>query len=164
VRIACDAMFGGVARWLRMFGADTAFTPGIADAAIVSAALKESRIVVSSDRRLFERRAFTSGKLRGLFVPVGMPLDEQIRFVVNALALQPGFPRCTRCNGELVPVRRDEVADVVPARTLAWMREYHRCIECGGVFWEGTHWRRIADMRSLLASEHARPTAQCAPA
>lgn len=142
-RVICDAMFGGVARWLRLWGVDTAYTAGIADAALVAQARAEQRIVVSSDGPLFERRVFTSGQLPGVRVPVGLKLNAQVQYVVAALAVEPGVPRCTRCNGLLAEVPRQEVADVVPARSLIWSPAFFRCTACGHVFWEGTHWERI---------------------
>ncbi len=138
-------MCGGLARWLRLFGVDTTYTRDIKDAELVRDAAAEGRIVVSSDHKLFERRVFTTGELKGVRLPVGLELREQVRFVADRLKLQPGFPRCTVCNGELRAVRRAEVGDVVPARSLIWAREFYRCQRCGHVFWEGTHWRRIGE-------------------
>jgi uncharacterized protein with PIN domain len=155
-RVACDAMCGGLARWLRLFGLDTTYTRDIKDAELVRHAVAESRTVISSDHKLFERRVFTTGALVGLQLPVGLRLREQVRFAADRLKLRPGFQRCTVCNGELDAVSRAEVGDVVPARSLIWAREFYRCERCGHVFWEGTHWRRIGPERALLKRQ---PTA-----
>ena len=149
-RVACDAMCGGLARWLRMFGVNATYTPGIDDAELIRQALAEARTVISSDHKLFERRLFSTGELKGLLLPVGLKLREQVRFVSERLTLKPGFPRCTTCNGELYPVTRAEVGDVVPARSLIWVREFYRCERCAHVFWEGSHWRRIGPERAAL--------------
>jgi uncharacterized protein with PIN domain len=153
VRIACDAMCGGVARWLRLLGVDTSYKPGIEDGELVERALGEGRVVISSDGKLFERRLFTTGRLRGVQLPVGLKLQEQLRFVVRELRLSPAFPRCSLCNGGLDAVPRGEVGDVVPARSLIWAREFYRCRDCGHIFWEGTHWRRIRAVRADVAGE-----------
>jgi uncharacterized protein with PIN domain len=136
-------MCGGLARWLRVLGVDTSYTPGIEDGELVRQADADGRVVVSSDGKLFERRGFTTRRVRGVRLPVGLKLLEQVRFVVRELGVQPAFPRCTLCNGELEEVSRADVADVVPARSLIWKRDFYRCIECRHVFWEGTHWQRI---------------------
>lgn len=149
-RAACDAMCGGVARWLRVLGVDATWTPGIADRDLVEHAVTEGRIVVSSDGKLFERRVLASGELRGVRLPVGLKLDEQVVFVVRALGITAGFPRCARCNGELAAVERAAVADVVPARSLIWVNDFYRCATCGHVFWEGSHWRRIGAVLKRL--------------
>lgn len=143
-------MCGGLARWLRMLGVDASHSPGIDDGALVRHALAEGRVVVSSDHKLFERRVFADGTLTGLFLPVGLPLREQVRYVANHFALPPGPPRCGLCNGELTPVARAAVADVVPARSLVWAREFFRCLGCAHVYWDGTHWRRIQALRAEL--------------
>ena len=140
-------MCGGLARWLRVLGVNASYTPGVADADLIRHALAESRTVLSSDHRLFQRRLLTSGELDGLLLPVGLKLEDQVCLVGDRLRLRPGFPRCTACNGELSPVRRADVGDVVPARSLVWVREFFRCEDCGHVFWEGSHWRRIGTVR-----------------
>lgn len=145
-------MCGGLARWLRVLGIDASYTADIEDGVLVEQALAESRVVVSSDGKLFERRVFTAGELRGLHLPVGLRLREQVRFVVLHLHLPVGFPRCTLCNGELRFAERAEVGDEVPARSLVWAQEFYRCRECGHVYWEGTHWRRIRAVREECRS------------
>jgi uncharacterized protein with PIN domain len=146
-------MCGGVARWLRVLGADASYTPGIDDGVLVAEAQAEGRIVISSDGKLFERRVFTTGQVRGLRLPVGLKRLEQLRFVVRALRITPAFPRCTLCNGLLESVPRCDVGDVVPARSLIWAKDFYRCRSCGHVFWEGTHWRRIRSVRAQLFGE-----------
>lgn len=143
-------MCGGLARWLRLFGVDATFAPGVDDAELIRHALAEHRTVISSDHKLFERRVLASGQLAGIQLPVGLRLREQVRFVARRLRLRPAFPRCTRCNGELCAVCRAEVGDVVPARSLIWARQFFRCQRCGHVYWEGTHWRRIGPARAAL--------------
>ncbi len=150
LKVACDAMCGGVARWLRVFGIDTSFTPGIDDGDLVKHALNENRTVISSDGKLFERRVFTTDELPGLRLPVGLKLLDQVRQVVHGLHIHPGLPRCTHCNGTLSPITRADAADQVPARSLVWVREFFRCRSCGQIFWEGSHWRRIHAVRDRI--------------
>lgn len=143
-------MCGGLARWLRVFGVDATFTPGIDDGELVRQALSESRVVISSDQKLFERRVFVTGEAPGLRLPVGLKLRDQVRLACERLKIRPGLPRCTACNGELVAVRRADVGDVVPARSLIWATKFYRCQRCDHVFWEGTHWRTIGPERARL--------------
>jgi len=152
-KVACDAMCGGLARWLRALGVDASYVPGITDQELVEQALADGRVLISSDGKLFERRLLASGRLRGLRLPVGLKLQEQLRFVVRELKLVPRFPRCTLCNGRLAAVSRAEVADLVPARSLIWAREFYRCTDCRHVYWEGTHWRRIQAVRRRITRD-----------
>lgn len=153
-RVACDAMCGGLARWLRMFGVDTWYQRHVEDAALVELALREQRLVISSDHKLFERRVFATGRLAGLHMPVGLKLEDQVRFVAPHVRLNFDAPRCPACNAVLLPAARREVADVVPARSLIWATRFYRCPACGHVYWDGTHWRRIEKLASeLLAND-----------
>jgi uncharacterized protein with PIN domain len=151
-RVACDAMFGGVARRLRILGVDASYTPGIEDGALVEHAVAEGRVLISSDGGMFERRLLASGELPGVRVPIGLSLDEQVAFVVRTLRLVPDEPRCANCNGDLMAVQRSDVADVVPARSLIWARDFHRCTQCGQVYWRGSHWRRLDRVHAALES------------
>ncbi len=151
-RFACDAMCGGLARWLRALGHDATYTAGIDDRALVEHAAAQGRILLSSDGPLFERRVIASGQVRALRLPRGLKRLDQVEFVVRALGLPVRHPRCMRCNGVLRPVRADEVADRVPARSLTFATEFFECESCGGVFWNGTHWRRIEGQRQRFDS------------
>ena len=139
-----------------MLGVDASYTPAIADKDLVRQAQAEGRVVISADGKLFERRPLATGQLSGLRLPVGLKLLAQVQFVVRALRVCPGFPRCTLCNGELEAVNRAEVGDVVPARSLIWTTEFYRCRGCWHVFWEGTHWRRIGAVREKVLAERTR--------
>jgi uncharacterized protein with PIN domain len=159
LRVACDAMCGGLARWLRALGVDATYTPGIDDGELVEQARKENRVVISTDGPLLQRGVFTSGRLRALRLPVGLRLSEQVETAVRELRIRVAFPRCTLCNGSLAAVGRDQVADVVPARSLIWAREFYRCTNCGHVFWEGSHWRRIGRVRERFKAMQDRASA-----
>ncbi len=160
VRFACDAMCGGLARWLRAIGYDTTYTPDVDDAELVEHARRDGRVLISADGRLFERRAITSGEVRALRLPRGLKRLGQIEWVVHAMRLAVQTPRCTACNGSLMPVRRDEVQHIVPARSLVWADEFYRCQSCGKAFWNGTHWQRMQKVRDRLRrlTQPDRPT------
>lgn len=136
-------MYGGLARWLRAAGYDTSYTPDIDDGELVRQAEAESRILISSDDQVFERRLVRDGRVRGLALPRGLTLLRQFECVVRRLRLRRAAPRCMKCNGALMTRCRADVADRVPARSLLWATEFFECGGCGGVFWNGTHWRRI---------------------
>jgi len=156
----CDAMCGGLARWLRAIGYDAAWRPDLDDAELVKLAHRQARVLISSDGKLFERRVLTQGRVRALQLPRGLKRIDQIRFVVRALGLAVRDPRCMKCNGRLIPASREEVADVVPARSLVWANAFFRCDGCHRVFWNGTHWKKITARRAELALlAPARPAA-----
>ena len=110
VRFLVDANLAKLASLLRMCGLDatdasmlcrTACGAEHEDARLVTAALREQRIILTRDRRLLERKAVT----HGCFVRSQDP-EQQLLFVLRrfdlAAAVRP-FSRCMRCNQPLPP-------------------------------------------------------------
>jgi hypothetical protein len=146
----CDAMLGGLARWLRAAGYDAAWVEGIEDAELVRRALADGRILLTCDTGLAQHGAIQSGQVRAVLIPPGKRKFEQLRFVVQALGLRRLAPRCMACGGRLLAVSPDAARPEVPPRTLAWCDEYFRCQRCAKLFWRGTHWQRIEARLSSL--------------
>ena len=151
VRFFCDAMLGGLSRWLRAMGYEAAFDGWIDDGELVRRAGLEGSVLLSSDAPLFERNALRSGRVRGLFVPRHAPIDEQVVFVMRHFALGVREPRCMRCGGALAEAAREAVRGEAPARAFERCDRFWRCAECGQLFWHGTHWTHIAETRDAVA-------------
>ena|SRR5438552_2635889 len=140
---ACDAMLGGLARWLRAAGYDASWHHGIEDRDLVRLAAEQGRTLLTSDTRIFEFGVIRDGVQPALFVPVDLRPREQLAFVLCNLGLPLLKPRCMACGGELVEKTREEVAGRVPSRTHAWLDRFWECGQCRKVFWHGTHWDKI---------------------
>lgn len=160
IRFACDAMCGGLARWLWGIGYDATWSPDIDDGDLVRQADAQGRVLLSGDGGVFERRLITSGQVRALLIPRGLRRLEQLTYVVEQLKLSVRPPRCMTCGGLLQPASREEVAGEVPARSLDWASHFYRCGQCGKVFWEGSHWRRIGKVREAAANLSGRAAPQ----
>ncbi|MBE3098170.1 MAG: Mut7-C RNAse domain-containing protein [Planctomycetes bacterium] len=139
----CDAMLGGLARWLRAAGYDAAWLAGIDDAELVRQALASGRILLTADTGLARHGAIQCGRVRALLLPHGMGKFDQLHFVLGALGLRRREPRCMACGGLLHPIPRESARPEAPPRTYAWCEEFYRCARCAKLFWRGTHWRRI---------------------
>jgi uncharacterized protein with PIN domain len=144
-RFACDAMLGGLARWLRAAGYDTSFRADIDDWGLIRQALGEGRILLSSDTGIFRVGVVRDGDVPALFIPHGLGKREQLAFVLRHFGLPLSEPRCMACGGPLKEISREQVRGRAPARTFAWLEHFYECARCGRLFWEGTHWQRIAD-------------------
>jgi Mut7-C RNAse domain len=59
-----------------------------------------------------------------------------------ARAIRP-FMRRMACNGVLEPVSKDQAQDLVPERSIERYNEFHRCEQCGRIYWKGTHYARM---------------------
>lgn len=149
-----DVMLGKLARWLRILGHDTAYERVVADEELVERVLLENRWLLTRDGYLAERKA-----LRGRHTLLTSDqLGDQLRQLRKELHIPLAVEaetasRCVECNLVLEPISRDEAARRVPPVVAEEYREFARCIECGRVYWPGTHWvglcARLEQLRAL---------------
>jgi uncharacterized protein with PIN domain len=150
-RFACDGSLGALARWLRAAGYEAASHPGVGGEQLARAARDAETVLLTSDRRVFERRDVREGTVRALHVPCSLARDAQLAHVLRALGLGLRPPRCMGCGGPLVTIDKEAVRPRIPPRTAAWQDEYFLCRGCGQLFWRGTHWERIRTRLSAAA-------------
>ncbi|WP_437672308.1 Mut7-C RNAse domain-containing protein [Sorangium sp. So ce131] len=158
----CDAMLGGLSRWLRGAGYDAAFEHGIDDGELVRRAQETGRVLLSSDAGVFERRPLRTAAVRGLYVPRGLRPMEQAGFVLRELGLPVRDPRCMACGGALAAAPREGVRGAVPEVVAERYDEFWRCERCGKVLWKGSHWEGIVAGVAAAAAEAAAPAAAAA--
>jgi len=137
-------MLGGLARWLRAAGYDTAWYPGIADWDLIRIARREGRFLLSCDTRMFEIGALRDGLLPALLIPNGLDKQEQLAFVLRRLKLPTLEPRCMACGGALAEVPKEAAKGRAPPRSAAWVERFFECTRCKRLLWQGSHWTRIA--------------------
>lgn len=146
-RFIADAHLGGLARLLRMAGFDTLYDNNYEDGEIAATAAAEQRIVLTRDLGLLMRREVG----RGCYVRALKP-EQQLREMMRRLDLAASarpFSLCLSCNAPLRPVAKAQVEDSLPPSVRAAHDDFLTCDVCRGVFWRGSHWRR---MQALLAS------------
>ena len=142
-RFFCDAMLGGLARWLRAAGYDAEFEYGIDDRVLVERARASGQILLSSDGPMFERNVIKDGTVKALYIPQQLSREEQLRFVLETLGLPRRAPRCMACGGKLAEVPKHEVMGEAPPLAYRNCNEFFRCTRCRKLFWQGTHWQKI---------------------
>jgi hypothetical protein len=144
-RFVADAHLGGLARLLRMAGFDTLYRNDYRDRDIADTAVREERIVLTRDRELLKLRGIT----HGCYVHALKP-EQQFRDVVARLdlvrSLRP-FTLCMECNVPLRAIDKALVLERLPPSVQAGCDRFTTCDQCGRIFWQGSHWRR---MRVLL--------------
>jgi uncharacterized protein with PIN domain len=67
-RFVCDAMLGGLARWLRAAGYDASWQNEIDDHALIRLAQAEGRTLLSCDSEIFLFRVFGDNRVPALSV------------------------------------------------------------------------------------------------
>jgi uncharacterized protein with PIN domain len=73
-------MLGGLARCLRAAGYDAAWEPGIDDWGLIRQAMRERRVLLSSDTGIFRIGLVRDGDLPALFISHGLTKQRQLAF------------------------------------------------------------------------------------
>ncbi len=145
-----DGHLGRLAAYLRMLGFDSWYQRLADDEALAAVSSHEHRILLTRDVGLLKRREIE----HGYCVRADKPHD-QLREVTRRFALAPHFApftRCMDCNGPLMPVSKSEVAHLLPPHTRETKNEFSRCLNCGKIFWRGSHHARMLGWIQDLAN------------
>ncbi len=156
IRFALDGHLGRLAAYLRLLGFDTWYRPQVEDGALARLTATEHRILLTRDRGLLKRKVIRHGYWVRSLDP-----QDQIREVVERFGLrehaQP-FRRCLACNGLLEPVEKAQILDRLEPLTQRYFHEFHRCPQCGRIYWKGSHYQRLRRLvQSLLAPTEPPP-------
>ncbi len=146
-----DVHLGRLAAYLRMLGFDAEYERSFTDARLAQISASEHRILLTRDRVLLKRAAVTHGYwVRE--TNSRRQIAEVMRRFNLARSIRP-FTRCMACNGVLEPVSKEQAQDLVPERSLELYDEFHRCQQCGRVYWKGSHYARMRRWVKDLAPE-----------
>jgi uncharacterized protein len=138
-RFLLDVHLGTLARRLRLLGVDAAYGNDLDDDTLIARANAGQRVLLTQDRGLLRRRKLW----RGAYVRGARP-DEQLADVLDRFAppLAP-WTRCTACNGQLSPVGKADVEQLLPPGTRRTYHSFARCAACGRIYWRGAHSKRL---------------------
>jgi len=142
MRFAVDVMLGKLAKWLRILGFDTAFSPRADDDDLLALARREERTLLSRDRALLQR---TKGM--AFLLIESDDWEDQVRQVVDHFRLRDAVrphSRCLECNVALKEIAKEEASKLVPAFVFETAVEFALCPSCGRVFWPGTHFQAMS--------------------
>ena len=138
MRFIADAMLGRLTKWMRIIGCDVAYYRRIGDRELVNLALKDSRMILTKDTLLIQRK-----KAKGNFFLVGgNSYKDQLKQVVKQFSLNPYknlLTRCIECNIELTAIDKEKVSDSVPEYVYNSQDTFMACPECGRIYWPATH-------------------------
>lgn len=152
LRFVADAHLGGLARMLRMLGFDTLYSNQYHDDEVRQIATRDARIVLTRDRDLLK----CSDVTHGCYVHALRSMD-QWKEVVTRLQLERDarpFTLCLHCNETLHEVDKEAVLDQLPENAAKYYQRFCTCPACKGIFWEGSHWKRMRGwLDELLAGQ-----------
>jgi uncharacterized protein with PIN domain/sulfur carrier protein ThiS len=141
IRFVLDGHLGKLARRLRLVGLDTTLPAGASDDQLAQVAEREERVLLTRDRELLKRRIVAYGYCVRETHPDRQLVEVLERF--GPLGLAP-FSRCLRCNAEVRDVMKSAVATLVPPQARDLYEHFQKCGGCGRVYWQGSHWKRLA--------------------
>jgi uncharacterized protein with PIN domain len=143
-RFLCDASLGGLARWLRAAGYEALLAPEVPPKRLPDEARRRGAVLLTTDAEALDRRIVADGSLRVVWLPTSLLVEEKLALVFRDLGLPLREPRCMACGGALEARAKESVSARIPPRTAGWKDEYFVCAACGRLYWQGTHWERIA--------------------
>jgi len=141
-----------LARWLRILGYDTSYEKSIDDNDLIEHCLREGRVALTRDRRLAERRLLE----QCLYIE-GNSLSEQLtevlRFTRDSISPDLVLSRCLECNARIQEVEKESIRSDVPPYVYQSQGKFSRCLDCGRIYWAGTHRERILERLKRLVSD-----------
>ncbi len=146
MRFILDGMLGKLTRWLRMMGHDALYLNDAQDRDLVANAIRENRILLTSDVALYRYAAAHGAET---FLVKGRTEAERLASLADRfkfdLSVDTTRSRCPACGSELKTAPKDEVKAKVPKTTFNVFDEFWACPnpDCGKVYWQGSHWDNI---------------------
>lgn len=160
-RFIADVHLARLARLLRFAGYDTLWRATWNDAELVAQARAEGRVVLTRDRDLLMRRDVERGCHLRDATPSAQLAELARRLGLDLRGARAG--RCLGCNAVLQPVDKAAVEAALPPATRRDYERFWRCPCCAGVFWCGSHWKRMrAVLEGAAPPSHERRAAQAA--
>ena len=143
IRFFADVMLARLVKWLRAIGMDTAWEDAISDSDLVRRAIDENRFILTLDKKLTEEWRVDNVLLLQSENPF-----EQFREVVEHFEIKKPnefFTRCLVCNTFLRNAGAKEILSAVPQDVRENQETFRFCPNCGKIYWEGSHTRRMRE-------------------
>ena len=138
---ALDVHLGKLARRLRLLGFDCFYRNACDDDELIVLALAQERILLTRDLGILRQRRVVHG-----YLVRADRVDLQVSAVLTRYglwdAIRP-WRRCTLCNGLMEQVAKAEILPRLEPKTRRYYEEFHRCVACGRLYWQGSHHARI---------------------
>jgi len=127
-----------------MLGHDVEYSRSLNDRRLINTAKAEGRILLTRDHELYQQAVTHE---IDAFLVEGATEAEKLanlarRFNLN-LEIDVNVSRCPKCNTRIRSIPKDEVVGKVPEGTFSNYEDFWECPDCGQVYWQGAHWRRI---------------------
>jgi len=142
MKFIADCHLGKIAKYLRIFGFDTLYFQSIDDDDIVTIAKEQNRLVLTSDKELYQRVKH----LNGMYIQHADFL-KQLKDIFNHYKLYDKckpLSRCIECNGTVKAVDKDEIECILKPKTSKYFDYFEKCEVCSKVYWHGDHYKNMS--------------------
>jgi len=141
-----DCHLGKLAKYLRMMGFDTLYFSSIDDNDLIELAQSESRIILTRDRALHERKEAPTFYLQ--------PIDnlEQLKVLQEHFQIKDYqlSSRCLICNTPLEKISKNKVQEKLPPKVKHYFNEFEICPTCKRIYWHGDHYRHMMSVINTI--------------
>ena len=154
-RFILDVHLGKLARYLRMLGFDAAYDRDLDSATLIDLSLRDRRIILTRSLQTLKQNRVTHGYWLRHHEP-----RQQLQEVLRALdlfGLVRPFTRCMDCNGRIHKVDKTIISGKVNPRVFKQYHEFRQCRDCGKIYWDGSHNKRMLKLISKLSHEQPGP-------
>ncbi len=151
LKFVLDVHLGKLARLLRLLGCDALYRNDYDDEQIIDIAKQEHRIILTRDRGILKNSQVTHGYCVRSCKPM-----EQVQEVLQRFDLYTHlapFSRCLECNGIVSAVTKVSVSDQIPIRISMAFDNFWQCMDCGRLYWRGSHYEKLRQKISDLMSD-----------
>lgn len=140
-----DVHLGKLARFLRRFNFDTAYSNNYSDSEIVEIAEKKNRIILTRDLGVLIRK-----KVKwGCFIKYDDP-QKQLKQVFKRYDLAQYYKgeesRCVDCNTVLINIDKAKIIERLEEKTKKYFNEFKICPDCAKIYWRGSHYHQTENI------------------
>jgi uncharacterized protein len=153
-----DSMHGSLARKLRIFGIDTAYSSSISDNHLLMECSNQRRILLTSDKEL-SRRALNK-QIGSIHLKGHSDKENMVKIFgecnVSEILFDSAFARCPICNLVLEKKEKGEFDDsnnLIPPKSYFLYSHFYRCSGCRKIYWEGSHKPALISLASSVNQE-----------
>lgn len=140
-----DVHLGKLARYLRRFNFDAAYSNDYSDQDIVDKSRQEKRIILSRDLGLLMRKRVKWAKFIKNDVPKKQ-FEELVKRYDLAVYYNGEKSRCPDCNEELNKIAKSKIIDRLEPKTKKYYEDFKICPECSKLYWQGSHFNNTEDL------------------
>lgn len=151
IKFVVDTHMGKLARYLRMLGFDTRYRNDFSDAELASISASENRILLTRDRDLLKRSIVTYGYYVRQTGSKNQLQEIVLRYQLQAL-IKP-FSRCSKCNGILQQVDKNQIEEQLQVRTKQYYQHFKQCQICQKIYWQGSHYQKMLKLITTLVNQ-----------